>query len=107
MKAYRKRMKGSWNAGKACKGDKAERQYAKQEIKQLLASNEHDYMERYHKGARTKNMKARLEYRIRWFEQVLALRADRSDSFTHYLRDGAVKARAALAKFIEKEKQND
>ena len=56
---YKKRMKGHWQQGKGCKGDSEERQYAKREIAQALAADEEGYLERHHKGARTKNERAR------------------------------------------------
>ena len=95
---YKKRMKGHWQQGKGCKGDSEERQYAKREIAMALAADEEGYLERYHKGARTKNERARLEYRINWYQQTLDSYKQRGwgSSFAHYLQDGLRRARKEL-----------
>lgn len=96
---YKKRAKGHWQCGKGCKGDSEERQYAKREIAQALKEAEEGYLERYHKGARTKNERARLEYRIEWYTQALERderRGGWASSFANYLRDGLRKAKKEL-----------
>lgn len=101
---YNKRMKGCWRQGKGCKGDSEERQYSKLEIKQQLAEDEENYLHKYHKGARTKNMRARLEYRIRWYEELNARYKDNATSvFGHWFMDGLRKAKEELAKLDRKE----
>lgn len=106
MKAYNKRMKGSWTQGKGYKGDGAERQYSKFEIRQELAAAEEGYLERYHKGGRTRNNKAHLEYRVRWHEQALATENSwYGDRWKNYLRDGLEKAKKKLAECIAKGKK--
>lgn len=107
MKAYKKRAKGSWTVGKGCKADSSslERRYSKREIQEQLDHDEEAYLERYHKGARTKNVKARLEYRIRWYEQYVADWEKRgtSSSMMNYFRSSLERAKKDLQKFIEKE----
>lgn len=96
MQAYKKRTKGNWKQGKGAKGDGEERQYARREIVQMLRELHADYREQYRKAGRTPNLKARLEYRICWYEEVLARHGERSDSFHSYMRDGLIKAKARL-----------
>jgi len=103
-KAYIKRAKGHWLQGKGYKDDGAERQFSKLEIKQLLAEDEEEYLDRYHKGARTRNMEACLEYRIKWYAEAIS-RYKCSDSFTNSLRSGLEKAKKDLVKFNEKGKK--
>ena len=109
MRTYRKRAKGSWRHGKGCKtqSDSEERQYSKREIKQLLSEAEESYLERHHKGKRTKNEKARLEYRISWYERVIKEweRRGTSDSMMHYFRDGLRKAHKELEELLNKRGQ--
>lgn len=106
MKPYRKRAKGSWQQGKGCKGDGPERQFSKREIEQQLDEDEESYLDRYHKGARTKNMKARLEYRIRWYEQYVKGWEDRgtSSSMMNYFHSSLTEAKKDLQEFLDKEK---
>jgi hypothetical protein len=100
---YKKRMKGNWQQGKGYKGDSEERMYARKEIEQAIQAEEDDYLEKYHKGARTRNEKARLEHQIAWYTQVLA-ETDRrmaaegkvpnwESSFASYFRDSLKKAK--------------
>lgn len=106
MKPYLKRAKGSWQQGKGCKdvSTRAERQYSKREIQEQLDHDEEAYLERYHKGARTKNVKARLEYRIRWYEQTIEQRERWGDKYyCHYLVSGLRETHAELKKFLDKE----
>jgi predicted nuclease with TOPRIM domain len=98
---YRKRMKGDWNQGKACKGDSEERQYSKREIQEQLDEAEEKYLHRYHKGKRTKNEKARLEYRIHWYQQALERYRELGGSYASHLEDGLVKAKKELLTFTE------
>lgn len=100
--AYRKRMKGDWRQGKRHKGDAEERQFAKREIQQQLDADEEDYLERYHKGKRTKNEKARLEYRIAWYQLAIA-KGDGGHMWIHYLQSGLQQAKKDLNKLLEKE----
>ncbi len=74
MKPYLKRAKSGYR-GKGCKNQCAreERQHAKREIKQALAEAEADFLHRY-KGKGKPNMRKRLEYRIKWYEEILAPR---------------------------------
>ena len=105
---YKKRLKGSWTQGKRYKGDGDERQYAKAEIKQQLVEAEENYLDKYHKGSRRKNIKARLEYRVKWYEEALARRTDHQrlgDWWGNYLRDGLKKAKIHLEKYLEREKK--
>lgn len=102
MSAHSKRAKGNWRQGKGYKGDSEERQFSKREIAQQLAEDEEAYLDRYHKGARSKNMKARLEYRIRWYEEVLA--RNFGSSFGSMLSSGLDRAKVDLVKLLAKEK---
>lgn len=108
MKAYKKRAKGSWQQGKGYKADSssAERRYSKKEIQEQLNHDEEAYLERYHKGARTKNVKARLEYRIRWYEQYVADWEKRgtSDSMLSRFRGYLREAKKDLANYLEDKK---
>lgn len=108
MKAYKKRMKGSWNCGKRNKGDGEERQYAKREIKALQAQMKADYQEKHHKGKRTRNPRARLEHRIAWYEERIAWyerqKADYTFSTCSYFRDSLREAKKELKELIAKEK---
>ena len=70
--SYKKRMKGGWNQGKACKGNGSERAYAKAEIRQFIKEMDEGYKDPYRKSQRKKNEKARLEYRISYFENAAA-----------------------------------
>lgn len=100
-KLYLKRLKGNWRQGKRYKGDGVERQYAKEEIRKELAMAEDDYLEKHHKGARTKNHLARLEYRVKLYEDTLARHG--SDSLCSYLRSGLQEAKKALKKHLKEE----
>lgn len=104
MQAYKKRAKGGWRQGKGYKGDGEERQYSKTEIRQQLAEAEENYLEKYHKGARTKNMRARLEYRISWYEELNAkYKGSATSVFGHWFMEGLKKAKEQLAKLEAKE----
>lgn len=89
---YNKRMKGSWNQGKACKGDGAERAYARTEIKQFVKEMDEDYQAPYKKSKRRRNEKARLEHRIAWCQQALAKRPKEDDWFSNWIRSDLNKA---------------
>lgn len=104
MKPYKKRAKSSWNCGKRGKqnSDCTERQFAKREIKTAMAEAEASYLERYHKGARTRNKRARLEYRIAWCEQTLMRYSKSSGYFSHYCESEIRKARAELKAMNER-----
>jgi len=106
MQAYKKRAKGGWNQGKACKGDSEERMYSKAEIKQQLAEAEETYLDK-HKGKRKPNMKARLEYRVKWYEEILeeysGQKSVMGNWMGNWMRDGLEKAQKKLAELIEKE----
>lgn len=105
-KPFKKRLKGNWTQGKRYKGDGFERQFSKREIKQLLAEEEEGYLDRHHKGARSRNEKARLEYRVDWYERSLA--QDRhGDQWANYMRSGLKEAKAALKKFEMKERDDE
>lgn len=109
MKAYLKRAKGSWQQGKGCKADSSsfERRYSKKEIQEQLNHDEEDYLERYHKGARTKNMKMRLEYRVEWYEWRIETwkRLGTSDSMMNYFRSALAKAKKDLKEYLDKKGQ--
>ncbi len=92
--SYKKRMKGDWNQGKACKGDGEERMYAKEEIKEFLKEMDEDYQAPYKKSKRKRNDKARLEHRIAWCEQALTRRKGMgNDSFSHWIQSDLDKAK--------------
>lgn len=105
MQAYKKRAKGGWRQGKGCKGDGEERQYSKLEIKQQLAEAEENYLDKYHKGARTKNMRARLEYRIKWYEEITAKYNGKTSVMGGWMMDGLRRAKKDLAELEAKEKK--
>lgn len=100
MDPHNKRAKGNWQQGKRYKGDSSERQFSKREAKQQLAEDEENYLERHHKGKRTRNEKARLEYRVQWYAQALE-RSTGGQSWDSYLRSGLNSARAKLTKLAE------
>lgn len=104
MKPYKKRLKGNWRQGKRYKGDSEERQFAKSEIKQQLAEEDEKYLDKHHKGARTKNVKARLEHQVKLYEQVLERPRHASDWLSNYFRDALKKARKKLNEFLKEEK---
>ena len=100
MSTHTKRAKGNWCQGKKHKGDSEERQYAKGEIKQELESDASGLVK--HRGKRKRNDKARLEYRIAWYEQAIQQyerQYKRSDSYSNSLRDGL---RTAQKEYKEK-----
>lgn len=102
--AYKKRAKASWNQGKGAKGDSEERQYSRREVREQLAQAEETYLHHHHKGARTRNEKARLEYRVSWYEQRLErwAKLGTSDSMLSYFRSELRRAQKELAeKFPE------
>lgn len=106
MNPYRKRAKGSWRSGKGAKlqSNREERQFSKREVQEALESAEEDYLQKYHKGARSRNEKARLEYRIQWYERRAKEWEIRgaSDSMMHYFRSQLTKAKKDLDTFIAK-----
>lgn len=108
MKPYLKRAKGSWQQGKGCKDDsaRAERRYSKREIQEQLNHDEEAYLERYHKGARTRNMKARFEYRVKWYEERIRFWDSRgtSDRMRSVFRSYLEKARKDLEKYLANKK---
>lgn len=103
MKAYKKRAKGSWHAGKSYKGDSEERQFSKREIRQLLREDEEEFLYRHRKSPRARNEQARLEYRVFWYSKSVEYwdRNKNSGSFVSYLRSGLKEAQAALKKFLD------
>ena len=103
MQAYKKRAKGGWRQGKGCKGDGEERQYSKVEIKQQLAEAEENYIHRYHKGARKKNMRQRLEYRVKWYEEILARYKNSPSIMDTWFRRDLEKAKKELEELNAKE----
>lgn len=102
MNPYRKRLKAGWNVGKGAKGDGEERQYAKREIEQELAAAEESYLERHHKGKRTRNMRAHLEYRVKWYEAYLSTHP-RIAKLNSWLYKSLQDAKEELAAFLAKE----
>lgn len=68
---YKKREKKCWNQGKKYKGTRKakEKEYSNQEVKQQLDEQDKGYRYRYYK--RTRNMKAHLEYQLRWYQEKL------------------------------------
>lgn len=96
--SYKKRMKGSWNQGKAYKGDGEERAYARTEIKQFVKEMDENYQEPYKKSKRRRNEKARLEHRIKWCEQALArYKVIKDDWFSKWIRSDLEKAKKQYA----------
>jgi hypothetical protein len=102
---YKKRMKGNWNQGKACKGDGEERQAAKKEIKELIAECDADYKTRYQKSKRSRNEKVRLQHWIAWYTQRVedSKRSGRRDIISTWMREGLAKAEKKLAELLKKE----
>ena len=100
---YKKRMKGHWQQGKAYKGDGEERLAAKRELAELIRESEEDYKIKYKKSKRRRNEKARLEHRIKWYEQTIEKYDRRGDnsSFSNWLRDDLAKAKKKYEKFKE------
>jgi hypothetical protein len=100
-------MKGGWHQGKACKGDGEERQYSKKEIQQMVAEMEEDFLYKY-RGKGKPNMKARLEYRIRWCEERLAEHKNREQNdgwrswFSNWIRSDLEKSRKQLKELLKK-----
>lgn len=109
MKAYLKRAKGSWQQGKGCKAESssAERRYSMKEIQEQLNHDEDTYLERHHKGARTKNVEARLKYRISWYEQYVADWDNRGTSspMMSYFRGRLEAAKKELKNYLDKKGQ--
>jgi len=98
---YKKRAKGNWTVGKNYKNDSSERGYAKIEIKEELKADDPNYRVT-HKAKRKRNDKARLQYRIDWYEkriQEYEVAGHGSDSFVSYLRSGL---KSALKEYEEK-----
>lgn len=109
-KPYIKRLKGNWRQGKDYKGDAEERRYAKEEIKQALAEADEDFKYRY-QGNNVTNLKklakmklARLEYRVRYYEQQLLSKTWLGTNFANYLRAELKKAKKQLE--AQKEAEN-
>lgn len=101
---YKKRAKGNWCQGKDYKGDSSERGYSKSEIKQELQLEETGVTK--HKGKRKRNEKARLEYRISWYQQTLE-KYKENKSYSNYnnsLREGLKKAQEELQEFLKGKK---
>src|ERR1700692_3129201 len=95
MNSYKKRAKGSWNQGKGYKGDSEERQFSKQEIAQQLAEDEADYLDKY-KGKRKRNDRARLEYRVKWYEDAIASYSKTNSSLSNWFRSSLKEAKKDL-----------
>jgi hypothetical protein len=106
MNTHKKRAKGSWRQGKGYKGDSEERMYAKKEIEEELKASEDNYLTR-HKGKRKKNLKARLEYRISWYKQIIEKYQMDSlnSSNSHYFRSGLREAEKEYQELLDKEKK--
>lgn len=104
MKAYRKRAKGSWNVGKGAKGDGEERQFSKLEIREAIATDEEAYLEKYRKGKRNRNEKARLEYRVQYYEALVRGWEARgtSERMMTYFRNELSEAKKGLSEFTKK-----
>ena len=103
---YKKRSKGSWGQGKKHKGDGEERQYAEKEISMTLGEQAEDHKLPYKKSRRNRNKIARLEYRINWYEEMLAKRVgdNYSSGFTRMFRESLNQAKKQLAKLKSKKK---
>lgn len=100
MQSYRKRAKGSWNVGKGHKGEEgSERQFSRREIQQQIDADEETYLEKH--KSRRRNNRARLEYRVKWYEDMMTRYADRMGR--HWLSSGLERAKKDLQKLIEKE----
>ncbi len=72
---YSKRQKAHWNQGKGCKGNRKakEKVYTEAEIDEMIADQDPAYRTK-HLGKRKPNLRARLEYRIQWCEEMIAKR---------------------------------
>lgn len=97
---YKKRMRANWNQGKYAKGDAEERAYSKTEIKQQLKEAEENYFTPHKKGKRTRNEKARLEYRIKWYEDMLKRYEGMNSSLGSWFRSDLAKTKAKYEKLL-------
>lgn len=99
---YRKRARAGWRSGKGAKdsSDAEERQYAKREIKQMIAEMDADYLAK-HRGKRKHNRRAQLEYRITWYEEILA--KGKSSFIDNYFRRSLAEYKKKLQVLIDKE----
>jgi len=70
--SYKKRDKGQWNQGKACKGNRKakEKEHVKRDIQQQIDEQAKNYKYPY-KSKTTPDHKKRLAHRINWYEKVL------------------------------------
>lgn len=89
---YKKRAKGNWCQGKEYKGDSEERMYAKKEVIEEEKINDDAYLVR-HKSKRKKNLKARLEYQISWYEQKIEEYRRKGDGVPCYYTNGLREAK--------------
>ena len=99
MADYKKRQKGHWNQGKEYKGSRKakQREHDKKEIEYQIESENVDFKEKYAAKC-TPNHKARLEYRISWYEYILDKYKSRGISW-----DGLASSfRSSLRKLREK-----
>lgn len=103
--SYHKRDIAHWNQGKSCKGTRKakERTFVDREVDEQLA----DDTFRYRHSKRKPNHEARLQYRIDWYEKVLAEyeREPKKSwrcSFASFARDSLRKAREQLKELQEK-----
>tara|TARA_R100000951_G_scaffold101420_1_gene92916 strand:- start:12930 stop:13337 length:408 start_codon:yes stop_codon:yes gene_type:complete len=99
--SYKKRARAGWcTSKKECKEKiYKERQYEKEEIKQAFDEIEagDDYRYRWG-GNKKKNEKARMEYRIKYYEQMWQTYGDRYSWFGSY----KARAREERKKYFEK-----
>ena len=103
VNAYKKRARGSWRQGKGYKGDSSERMYAKEEVRHLLEEMDEGYIAPYKKSERKRNMRARLEHRIKWCEGIIAdyKRNGHSDWISSWVRDHLARSKKELEELSE------
>jgi len=70
--SYKKREIGHWNGGKAYKGSRKakEKEYAKSEIKQAIAEQDDNYLDRHQKSQK-RNTQQKLEKKIKWYKAAI------------------------------------
>lgn len=98
--SYKKRAKGSWNAGKSHKAEsnRSERQFEPHEIQQALHELDPKFTYKY-KGKRKRNHKERLRHEIKWYnqrikhyeQQLLEKQGSWMEMFIHSFRDTVTK----------------
>jgi len=91
---YKKRLKGHYTQGKEYKGDSFERAYAKKEIVESVKEMNENYKHPYKKSKRNRNIKAKLKYKIEYYEKVIELYKELNDKkILAILQKGLIKAK--------------